>query len=269
MSRIASLGMYDAPWLRDANDALWRAIARALRAAGVADAPDALERDAALGAIWLDDRLLLAQTCGYPLVTALDGRVAVVAAPTYALPHCGSARHRSVLVAPASSGVAALSDARGGRLALNGRDSNTGMNLLRHALATIGAQAPFFGAVVETGAHLESLALVAAGGADMAAIDAVTYGLAARERPDLVGGTRVFATTAESPNLPFITRKAASRAEIETLRRALSAALADPEGRAAARALALSGVTPIEREAYSVLTRYAEEAERAGYAELA
>ncbi len=266
---LANLGMYDPAWLRSANDALWAALGRRLRAAGIADVPDGLEREASLRAIWRNPRLLLGQTCGYPLVTELGGTIAVVGRPTYALPGCRSGFHRSLVVVRGEAPFRALQDLRGTRAALNGRDSNTGMNLLRRAVAPFSRDGRFFGALVETGAHLASLAAVAAGAADAAAVDCVTFGLAARHRPDLTEGVRVLAQTPESPTLPFIAAGDASEERIAILRRALTETIADPANAEACDALGLAGFEPAAVEDYAVLLRYEAEAAELGYPVLA
>ena len=269
MARAANLGMYDPPWLRAANDALWAGVAARLREAGLGDVPDGLDRDRPLGAIWRDGNLLLAQTCGYPLVTALAGAVTVAAAPRYDLPGCEGASHRSVLVVPAASPFQKLEDLRGRTAAINGRDSNTGMNLLRAMIAPLSGGRPFFRAVTETGGHLASMAEVAGGTADLAAIDCVTFGLARRHCPALVAGVRVIGETLPGPALPFVTRGGASRDEIAVLREALAAAIADPALLDATRALGLLGVEAATNEDYAVLLRYEREAASAGYPHLA
>ena len=76
---LAHLAMYDLVEVRDAAEALWRAIAARLGP----DAPGALSWPAAIEAACREPGLVLGQTCGLPLVTALDGAVRVVGAFTY------------------------------------------------------------------------------------------------------------------------------------------------------------------------------------------
>ena len=64
---IASLPMYDLPELRSATDDWWRALARALRRAGIDEAPDDLARGVPRERAWRSPQLILTQTCGYPL----------------------------------------------------------------------------------------------------------------------------------------------------------------------------------------------------------
>lgn len=130
MSRVASLGMYDLPHLRQANDRLWTAIAARLRHAGLADVPDRLDRDRPLADIWDDPALLLAQTCGYPLTTRWRDRLTYVATPAYAGEGCDGDHHRSRFVVRRDDAATCLAALAGLRAAINAVDSNTGMNLL-------------------------------------------------------------------------------------------------------------------------------------------
>ena len=265
MIRIASLGMYDMPWLGTANDALWAHIAMGLRAAGMSDVPETLDRAGSLTTVWRDPALLFAQTCGYPLMTALQGVVTPFAAPVYSWPGCTGATHCSVIVVPAGSSFEALRDLRGARVAMNGPDSNSGMNLLRHAVAPLAEEGRFFGPVVATGSHLASLDHVARGAADVAAIDCVTFGLVRWHRPELVDGVRAIGETAKSPALPFVTAAGASAEEIAMLLAALKEAIADQELVGAVEALGLAGVEPVSMNDYAVVLGYEQEAIAAGY----
>ncbi len=265
MTCSASLGMYDMPWLQAANDALWAGLAARLRAASVVSVPEALDRTRPLAKIWHDPTLLFAQTCGYPLVTELRDVVTPIAAPVYCWPGCVGATHCSVIIVPTASSFEALSDLRGRRAAINGRDSNSGMNLLRHAVAPLADDGRFFGEVVITGSHLGSLNHVARGKADVAAIDCVTFGLVERHRPELVNGVRVICETAKSPALPFVTRASASAEEIAMLLSALRETVADPQLAAAVEALGLKGVEPVRLNDYAVVQGYEREAIAVGY----
>lgn len=267
--RTASLGMYDLPWLRPANDALWTNVAERLRAAGIGGVPDRLDRGRTLDSIWRDPDLLLAQTCGYPLVTAFAGRLRPVATPVHDLPGCDGWHHRSFVVVRAEEPAAGLADLRGRALAVNGPDSNSGMNLLRAAVAPLALGRPFFSRVITTGAHLESLAAVAAGAADVAAIDCVTHGLVARHRPDRLDGLRVLTATAAVPGLPLVTRAAAAPAEVAALREALDAALADPASADARAALGLAGFVTLPADAYDEVAELERSAAALGYPALA
>ncbi|MDB5457869.1 MAG: putative phosphate/phosphonate transporter, periplasmic ligand binding protein [Caulobacter sp.] len=246
----AALPMYDLPELRAANDALWAATARRLAARGVAGVPDALTRDGDLDALWTAPDLLLAQACGYPLVTTLHRRVRLVATPRYRAKGCDGPYHRSVVVVRAGSPASNLLDLRGGVCAINAATSNTGMNLLRAAVAPLAQRTAFFGAVEITGAHLDSAIAVVEGRADLAAIDCVTFAHLQRWRPGLTDGLKVLAWTDRSPGLPLITAGGVDEATIAALGAALDEVAADPALRDVRRELLIDGFNPLPMARY-------------------
>jgi ABC-type phosphate/phosphonate transport system substrate-binding protein len=194
--------MYDWPEVRGATDAFWAALRDALRARGVA-APEALERRRGLMEVWTDPGLVLGQTCGLPLVRGLAGRVAVVGALDYGLPGCAPGEYRSAVMVRAEDPRQGLAAFRGARLALNGTDSQSGYGAMLHEVSPLAEGGRFFGAAVVTGSHAASAALIAEGGADIAAIDHVSWGLWRRYHDD--GRLRVLMLTDPTPGLPLIT----------------------------------------------------------------
>ncbi|MEL6766509.1 MAG: PhnD/SsuA/transferrin family substrate-binding protein [Pseudomonadota bacterium] len=263
MSGLAALQMYDLPVLRPATDALWAGIAEALRDLGVT-APDALSRADNVHAPWRDPALLLGQTCGYPYWHGLRGHVRLVATPVYAAPGCEGPTYRSAIVVRENDPAACLAACRGYRPAVNGRDSQSGHNALRAAVAPLIAESPFLALGVETGAHLASARAVAAGEADIAAIDSVTWALAQRWAPETVASLRRIGWTLAAPSLPFITAGGQEDAVVEALREALQAALASPALAEARDALMLERVEVLREEAYAVIPAMEVAAEAAG-----
>ncbi len=269
MTRVASLGMYEFAGTLPALDALWDETAANLKRRGVGDVPDRLTRDRPLEEIWRDPDLLLAQTCGYPLRKHLDGIVRLVATPVYDIPGCDGAWHRSFIVVAAGAACGSLAALRGARAALNGHDSSSGMNLFRHTLAPVAGGRPMFGSVTLTGSHAASLAAVANGSADVAAIDCVSFWFITREQPGLAARVRILAETAPSPGLPLVTRHAASDREVAILREALEAAVVSPALAEAREILRLRGFAVLPESDYDAILRYEAAAIAAGYPRLA
>jgi ABC-type phosphate/phosphonate transport system substrate-binding protein len=220
--------MYDPPELVAVNDALWTAVRSRLEAEGVTGAPDHLTRGAPLDRIWSDPGLLLGQTCGYPLMTSLRGRVALVATPHYRALGCEGPFYRSAVVVRRDDPAGGLAGLRGARCAVNAFDSNSGMNLLRAEVAPLAGGAAFFGAVSITGGHAASVQAVASAEADVAAIDCVTWAHFQRLRPAMVGTLRVLSWTAASPGLPLITAASTDGETRAALVRALAYVASDP-----------------------------------------
>ncbi|SAL61804.1 ABC phosphate/phosphonate transporter, periplasmic ligand binding protein [Caballeronia terrestris] len=168
-----------------------------------------VDADAPLEPFWLRDGLLLSQTCGYPLVHALDGRVRVIATPDFDVDGCANSSYRSVLVTGAHVDAPSLEACRGLRAAYNDDDSNSGMNLLRDAVAPLARGSRFFASVHKTGGHLASLrALAIEQSADVAAIDCVTFAFVREHLPELAAGVREIGVTKSTPGLPFIASNA-------------------------------------------------------------
>jgi ABC-type phosphate/phosphonate transport system substrate-binding protein len=265
---VASLPMYDLPELRQANDALWLALASRLRSRGV-PAPLKLTRDAApLEPIWTHPRLLLSQTCGYPLMTTLREKVVLVATPVYRAPGCDGPFHRSAVIVRSASAAGALSDLKGVRCAVNQPASNTGMNLLRAELSIVVDGPAFFSAIVHTGSHLASVETIAAGDADVAAIDAVTLALLQRLRPDLAKAVRVLHWSVRSPGLPLITSPQQTDQTRAALQDVLMEVAADPALREVRHELMLGGFAQLPQAHYRSILHLAQIAADGGYPEL-
>ena len=272
---VASLPMYDFPELRGAHDAFWGALAARLVSAGLPHVPRDLAHHVGLGEVWRDPPLLFAQGCEYPLATSFADHVRLVASPMYSAAGCEGARYRSAIVVrggvvdgAADSGFAgaALADLRGRRCAINELDSNSGMNLLRAAIAPLATGGRFFGSVVVSGSHLRSVEMVASGEADVASVDCVSFAHFQRLYPSVVGELRVLAWTHSSPSLPFITARSTGDATVRALRSAL-ADVFDDDGLAPVREqLLLSGVDLAPKEGFDEVLALERGAVEEGYA---
>lgn len=263
---LASLPMYDLPVVRAATDAWWAGLARHLRAAGVREVPDTLQREPAPA--WTDPRLLLSQTCGYPLTHALAGRVSLVGTPCYDAPGCEGPRYASALVVAAAADARELADLRGGVCACNQRESHSGYNVLRRLVAPLADGTDFFANVVETGSHAASIAVVAEGRADLCAVDAVVHALLSRQAPEALARTRVLGFSPTAPGLPCIAGPRVAPDTVARMRDAIEAAVSDP-GLAAARAeLRISGFAALEPADYDEIATMEREAGVMGYPQL-
>jgi len=261
--------MYDFPPLHAVTDAFWSAIAARLRAAGIADVPSSLTRDMGHVDTWRDPRLLLGQACQYPLAKSWHEAVQLVAIPAYAAPGCEGSRYRSAVIVRAEDPARRLEDLRGRRCAVNERDSNSGSNLLRAVIAPLADHGRFFSAVELTGEHLKSAQSVAAGTADVAAIDCVTYAHIGRLHTELAARLRILDWTPTSPGLPYITARATDPSTLSALRSALTEVQADPALAQVRTALLQSGIDFVVDQDYVEVRRLEGDALARGYPELA
>jgi ABC-type phosphate/phosphonate transport system substrate-binding protein len=220
-----------------------------------------------LHALWRRPDLLISQTCGYPLMTALHQQVQLVATPHFDAPGCDGAHYSSALVTRADAPFDTLAACRGARAAYNQDDSNSGMNVFRHAVAALAQDGRFFSTTVRTGSHLGSLRAVVQNQADVAAIDCVTYAFVCDALPDLAQQVRVLGWTAASPGLPLIASREVPQALIQALREALDEArLKQPERAAQLR---LKGFSALSLRDYERITQLEREAQSLGYSRLA
>ena len=188
----------------------------------------------------------------------------MLAVPSYDLPDCAPGEHCSLFVA-AEGQARASATSRNTRLALNDHDSNSGMNLLRHALPP-GRDSAFFAEVHISGGHLRSLAMVAAGEVELTSVDAVTFGYLQRHAPERLAGLRVLGRSAPSPALPLITSLHWSAAQRRELFEALNLTLIECPHLAAT--LALKSFLPAGEEHYRILLDYERQAQGWGYPQL-
>lgn len=248
---IAALQMYDWPEVREATNAWWAGLARHL---GVT-LP--LSRPEDFTAPWHSDELLLAQTCGYPFTHALKGQVKLVGTPHYDADGCDGASYCSMVVAREACRP---EDLRGAVAAVNTPDSMSGMLALKLVFARHAVAGRFFSRAVETGGHLNSLAAVQQGRADVCAIDSVCVALARRYRPEALTGLTEIARSPSVPGLPLITRAG----DPVQIRDGLRRAFADPELADVRSALLLSGFSAPDVSVYDRILRLEAEMEKAG-----
>ncbi len=252
-----SLPMYDWPEVRAATDDWGAGLMRHLGRAGTV-----LDRNLDRISGWRSRDLLFSQTCGYPFTHEFRGKLAYVATPNYDVDGCEGAHYSSFLFARERRPLAAFS---GGRAALNGPDSMSGMLALKLVLAPHAQTRRFFSQVIETGSHVRSMIAVRDGAADICAIDAVCVALARRYRPDYLDGLVEVARSPMVPGLPYVT---ALGSAAEPLRRALDEAFADPALAEARAALFLARHSILADDAYDLILRLEQDMEQAGGLEL-
>ena len=261
---VAALPMYDWPELREANDALWAAIADRLRADGVT-APGTLDRGRDARAMWTDPGLLFGQTCAWPYVTRLREQVRLVATPIYDTDGCAGGLYSSFLIARSDESGVSLGAYAGRRFAVNAADSLSGHVALRSAMegeGVSGSEVEW----VETGSHRESVRAVADGRADVAAIDAVCWALAGRHEAEAFGRLKVLNRTPLRPGLPWITAGGTDDVTLAALRRAVFDAIADESTLEARKVLLLAGAEILDEADYLALANLGDHAAPPGLA---
>ena len=212
--------------------------------------------------------LLFGHTCGYPLMTQLRDSFTPFCVPLFDVAGTDGKHYSSRIIVAADCGIDSLLQCRGATVALNGYDSNSGMNVLRYELARLGVGGSFFGDVLLSGGHRASLEAVAAGQARVAAIDCVTYQMIADQDAALARAVQTIGYSAQSCGLPFVMANELATAEIGgSLLRGLQQAAEAMPSRARER-LHLRGFDAVDFDDYRSILEMEKHAISAGYAEL-
>jgi len=265
MRNLLSLPMYDLPEVRWATDALLRRLGALLEE----PAATRIEHESDVHSLWESDSLLFTQTCGYPLMTGYAGRLTYVATPHYAAPGCSGPEYCSLVIVREADRGGGIEKFRGRRVAFNGTDSQSGYNALRHLVAPLAAEGRFFGETVQTGGHIASVAAVRESRADIAAIDSVTWALLQKHRPQATAGLSVLTETAAAPGLPYATHRETDERQIERLRAALKALVADAALAEARGALLLNDIEVLPLSRYQRVLEMRDAAAAQNYPDIA
>ena len=234
--------MYPFPQVRDATNNLWSAIRSTL-----GWGPTELEWNVVSPQVWDEPNLLLAQCCGWPLVTEVPDTIAVVGAFDYAVPDSYEGTYRSLIVTNTDRSLDELRSDPNTLAAVNDHSSLSGWISFQNAWH--GQPKNFV-----TGAHIESCRALVAGRAQVACIDAVSWNLFEEFEPSVVVGLTIVGQGPRIPCLPIFV-PAQHAAKVPELRAAFAVAVADPALTQARAALRIRGFVPLDRADYEhVLT---------------
>lgn len=240
---IASLPMYARVSNREAHDALWILIRDGLRCRDIA-APDNLDHETNHMDGWARDDLVLGHMCNLPFRAQFRDKVTLIGASDYGLDGCAPGYYRSVFVVRADSAAKSPQDLADARFVCNDQLSQSG-----YGAPQLWAQNRGFAFQLyrETGSHNASIAAIATGHADIAAIDAQTWRTEKDENP-LSLQLKVIGLTAASPGQSFVTRKGQNP---QPYFDAIADAIAGLASEHAA-VLGLKGIIALSRSAYDL-----------------
>ena len=262
---IASLPMYNIPEIRKASASLWNGIAKYLRLEGVGNVPDRLVFDQTLHNLWSDSNLMFSQCCGYDVVNRFENKLTPLAVPHFDVAACTGGEYSSLVVVGEDCPYDDVLEMRGTVAAINGPESHSGMSSLRQLVASRHKNGRFFNAIMISGAHIKSLAMLRCRQADVAAIDCGTYALLSVYQPKALAGTRVLGRTYHSPAPPYVTRTEYGNNMAERMRTALLRAFEDPAITSARQALFLKRIKEADIDAYQKISEIEKYAANVGY----
>jgi ABC-type phosphate/phosphonate transport system substrate-binding protein len=216
-----------------------------------------------------DPLLFIGHTCGYPLMSSLQDDLTPVCVPVFDLAGCEGKFYSSVFIVSEDSDIESLSDCYQRVAAINDPISNSGMNLLRHAIAPLSQGKAYFSSVRETGSHVRSLVDVAEKRADVAAIDCVSYQLIIDTWPDIAADVRSIGFSQRTCGLPFVMpKRLLTMVDKKGITAGLNSAVSKLAGEYRER-LHLRGFEQVEIEHYQDIVDLETSARQLGYPLLA
>lgn len=264
--------MYDWPEVAGDIDGLWRQVEQKAAALNL-DLPPQLTRTEDLATLWRDPSMIVGQVCSLNPVRDGLGETEVLGTIVYDpptdLPQPEPGSYYSVIVcrrndsrrADVGHGTATSEIGRfeGATIASNGTDSQSGYWSLGHFVRDAVGDAPLFGSVVFTGAHRASVEAVAAGAADLAAIDVHSWRLALEHEPHAARQLEVVGTTSATPGVVCVVAWELAHFRDE-LNKAIGAAVESFVGTGSAKRLHISGYRTRRLDEFQVVADQVEAA---------
>lgn len=178
----------------------------------------------------------LAFACGLPYVLDQERpepETELLAAPVMADPrYQGKPKYYSDLIVRADASFKTIRDLRGARFVYNDELSNSGYNMPRSRLLAIGETKGFFGKVLRSGSHEESIRMVAEGEADASYVDSLVLDYDRVKGFGHAGKVRVIESLGPAGICPVVVSRRTAPELKAQLKRILLGMHESPEGRA-------------------------------------
>jgi ABC-type phosphate/phosphonate transport system substrate-binding protein len=224
---------------------------------------------AKLGELWARPDLGCTFMCGWPFVREGAVKMLLAAPVPVADWSGGHALYRSDFIVAREAPFRQLEETFGHRFAFNALDSHSGYNAPRAHLAAFASQAPLFRELVgPLVTHTRVVEAIAAGTAEVAAIDSFSLLLMRRHAADLAERVRVIEATAACPIPAFVASRLAN-GDAARVRDALVGLSASAEGRALLEDVCLLGFVAVKPAAYATTQAMEQQAIARGYPTIA
>jgi phosphonate transport system substrate-binding protein len=174
----------------------------------------------------------------------------------------------SDVIAHRDSPVASFLDLRGRSWAYNEPLSQSGYGITRYHLVWLGETGGFFGDVIETGFHQESIRLVACGEVDAAAIDSHVLAVAMKQDPSLKDAVKVIDTLGPSTIQPIVASRRLRGELISEIRHILLSLHEDTIVKESLAQGLVKRFVPVDASSYDDIRRMLAACEAASFMEI-
>ena len=202
--------------------------------------------------------------CGLPYIQKTAdpaAQIELVAAPVMAGErYAGRPVYFSDIVVHRDSPFRQFDDLRGSTWSYNEPNSHSGCTTIRWYLARRGEGGDFFGRVLESGSHENSIDMILNGEIDSSAIDSTVLELEMARRPALAEEIRLLDTIGPSPIPPWIANGRLPDDLLERLRQAFWHMHEDPDGKRILQSTRMARFVPVNDSDYDPIRKMTAEA---------
>lgn len=179
----------------------------------------------------------IAFVCGYPYILSHDSKgsppMELLAAPVMESKlYEGKPIYYSYVIVPLTSKAKSFKDLKGKRYVYNDKTSNSGYNMPRYHLIKMNETKGFFGEVLHSGSHEESIRMVAEGQADASSVDSLVFDYALRTGEKYASQVKIIEKLGPAGIPPVVRSTKLSDQEAAKIKNALLHMHEDPEGQA-------------------------------------
>ncbi len=207
--------------------------------------------------------------CGLPYVMEHDKAqpsVALLVAPIMkAARYGGQPKYFSDLIVKKESSFQSIMDLKGKTYVYNDELSNSGYNMPRHKLVEMGETKGFFGKVLRSGSHEESIRMVAMGEADASFVDSLVLDYDRAKGMGNVDKVRVIESRGPAGICPVVSSVKISEDRREKLQAALLGMNTDPEGRKILDEALVERFVKVDDSNYDDIRQMKKAAEKIGF----
>ncbi len=210
--------------------------------------------------------------CGLPYVLERDKEnptVELLAAPVMKAGRYKDApKYYSYVIVRKKSRYASFADLKGCTYTYNDELSNSGYNMPRARLIELGETEGFFGKLLRSGSHEESIRMVATGEADASSVDSLVLDYDLARHSAYAREVKIIETLGPAGIPPVIASTKLSAAVRRRIRDALIAMTDDPVGRSILDDAHIARFEAVDDSNYDDIRRMKKMAEEAGFTEM-
>lgn len=207
--------------------------------------------------------------CGLPYVLKHDithPAVQLIAAPVMAdAKYDNKPQYFSYLITHKDNKAKKFTDTRGQRFVYNDEISNSGYNMPRAYMISLGETKGFFSKVIRSGSHEESIRLVATKEADVSAVDSLVYEYELKQNPEYVRNTKIIKVLGPAGIPPIVVSTKVSAEVKKEIQKALLNMQNDTAGKLILKKALIRRFMAVSDKNYDDIRKMKRAAENAGY----